>query len=124
MGVLARALCFAFATAAATDIDIATFDGATETTLKWREQNDPVMGGQSVGTFVVDTEKQVGTMNGTVKIVPYLGAAGVIQTIGTGSIQDISTCKNIVLNAMSQTAYAGFHVSLGSQANAYMPGKP
>merc|ERR1712110_1142075 len=94
-----RIVCILAASAVA-DINIATFDGVAGTTLKWREQNDPVMGGQSVGTFVVDTEKQVGTMNGTVKIVPYLGAAGVIQTIGTGSIQDISTCKNIVLNAM------------------------
>merc|ERR1712187_498817 len=56
--------------------------------------------------------------------LPGTTAPGVIRTIGTGSIQDISTCKNIVLNAMSRTAYAGYHVVIGSQANAHLPGTP
>merc|ERR1712232_1449883 len=35
-----------------------------------------------------------------------------------------STCKNIVLNVNSETAYPGYKISIGSHNNAYMPGKP
>merc|ERR1712110_653733 len=104
--------------------NLATFDGADGTTLNWHEQNDPVMGGQSIGTFVVDTNKQVGIMNGTVKVVPDLGAPGVIRGIASGNFNDVSTCKNIVLNVNSETAYPGYKVTIGSHNNAYMPGKP
>jgi len=121
--VRGRIACLCVAAAVA-DINIATFDGAAGTTIKWIFQGDPVMGGASVGTFVVDSEKQAGILNGSVKDIPGLGAPGVIRAIGTGSIADVSSCKNIVINAMSQTDYPGFHVSIGSQANAYMPGKP
>jgi hypothetical protein len=112
------------AASAVADINLATFDGADGTTLNWHEQNDPVMGGQSIGTFVVDTNKQVGIMNGTVKVVPDLGAPGVIRGIASGNFNDVSTCKNIVLNVNSETAYPGYKVTIGSHTNAYMPGKP
>jgi hypothetical protein len=116
-------LCI-LAAAVSADINIATFDGADGSTLKWVEQNDPVMGGQSIGTFVADTNKQVGIFNGTVKPIPSLGAAGVIQAIGSGNFADVSTCKNIVLNVNSKTAYPRYYVTIGSISNAKFPGTP
>jgi len=104
------------------DVEIATFDGAA--TLSWREQNDPVMGGGSVGTFTVDSANQVGIMNGTVVNVPKLGAPGFIEMIGTGTVKDISSCTDIVLNLKSSSAYEGYKAGFGSNANAHMPGKP
>lgn len=116
-----RFVCLLLVTAFA-DIEIATFDGAT--TLNWREQNDPVMGGGSVGTFTIDSVQKVGVMNGTVVNVPRLGAPGFIQAIGSGTVKDVSSCTNIVLNLKSSSAYTGYKCSFGSNANAHMIGKP
>jgi len=56
-------------------VDLVTFDGAAkETTWKWEEVNDPVMGGQSTGTFKVGAKTAV--FNGDCKIVPSLKAPG------------------------------------------------
>merc|ERR1712086_644200 len=39
--------------AASATINLATWDGASATTFKFTELNDPVMGGQSSGTFAI-----------------------------------------------------------------------
>lgn len=94
------------------DIMLATFDGPS---LKWTEQNDPVMGGKSIGTFVVDHVHKVGIFNGTCAIVPSLSAPGFITAIASGSTPDISSCKNLVLNVNSENDYKGFRVSFGNE---------
>lgn len=105
---------FAFVGLANGDITIATFDGAAATTQKWLEQNDPVMGGRSTGTFTVDSGNKVGVFNGTCAIVPFLKAPGFIKVSSTGSTPDVSKCKNLVLNVNSKTDYKGFRVSFST----------
>jgi peptide methionine sulfoxide reductase MsrB len=57
--------------------DLVTFDGMDkETNWKWEEVNDPVMGGQSTGTFKIDEQTGVATFHGDCKIVPSLKAPG------------------------------------------------
>lgn len=110
---------FALAGIANGDITIATFDGAAATTQKWQEQNDPVMGGRSTGTFRVDSGNQVGVFNGTCAIVPFLKAPGFIKVTSSGTTPDVSKCKNLVLNVNSKTDYKGFRVSF---SNDHYPG--
>lgn len=102
-------------TAAAGDIMLATFDGAQASTLKWKEMNDPVMGGKSTGTFTIDKDAKIGIFNGTCAIVPSLKAPGFITAVATGSTPDISACQNLVLNVNSGTTYTGFRVSFGNE---------
>jgi hypothetical protein len=105
--------------ASAADIMIATFDGAKATTQRWQEQNDPVMGGKSTGTFKIDGDEHVGIFNGTCAIVPFLKAPGFIKTVSSGPTPDVSSCKNLVLNVNSKTDYKGYKVSF---SNAHYPG--
>ena len=37
-------------------VDLVTFDGAKGTTYKWKDLNDPVMGGESSSTWTIDTQ--------------------------------------------------------------------
>merc|ERR1712190_655686 len=94
-------------------------DGMEGTTQKWLEQNDPVMGGQSTGTFTIDSTNKVGVFNGTCAIVPFLKAPGFIKAVSSGTTPDVSKCKNLVLNVNSKTDYKGFRMSFG---NAHYPG--
>eukprot|EP00930_Biecheleria_cincta_P017829 TRINITY_DN14070_c0_g1_i1.p1 TRINITY_DN14070_c0_g1~~TRINITY_DN14070_c0_g1_i1.p1 ORF type:complete len:212 (+),score=23.45 TRINITY_DN14070_c0_g1_i1:49-684(+) len=96
------------------DILIASFDGAAATTQEWTEQNDPVMGGKSTGTFSVDHHNQVGVFNGTCAIVPFLKAPGFIKVTSNGPTPDVSNCQNLVLNVNSRTKYTGFRVSFSN----------
>jgi hypothetical protein len=117
---MARVLSFlACASAAKADISIATFDGASGTTRKWKEMDDPVMGGRSKGSFTVDGESKVGVFNGTCAIVPSLNAPGFIKVVTNGATPDVSKCKSLVLNVNSETDYKGFRISF---SNAHYPG--
>jgi hypothetical protein len=62
----------------ASDITLVTFDGAT-TAREWRETNDPVMGGQSTGSFSVNSTSKLGVFDGQVNNVPSLKAPGFIK---------------------------------------------
>merc|ERR1719326_2102831 len=66
-------------------VDLVTFDGS-KTTLTFHEMNDPVMGGQSVGTFRVshDDGTSYGVFNGSVVNVPFLKAPGFIKATTAG----------------------------------------
>merc|ERR1719436_732153 len=77
------------------------------------------MGGRSTGTFTLDSEKQVGVLNGTCAIVPFLKAPGFIKVVSNGQTPDVSSCKNLVLNVNSASAYKGYRVSF---SNAHYPG--
>merc|ERR1711865_1300186 len=58
-------------------VRIAQFDGAKGLTHTWREENDPVMGGASTGTFSI--KDNVAVMDGSVNLIPRLQAPGFIQ---------------------------------------------
>jgi hypothetical protein len=113
--MLASVATLVGAASGSADILLATFDGAKGSTLTWAESDDPVMGGKSKGSFTIDKENKVGIFNGTCAIVPSLSAPGFIKVIATGSTPDVSSCKNLVLNVNSKTAYKGFRVSFGNE---------
>ena len=93
---------------------LVTFDGADGTTIKFDFEPDPVMvpyffiifckaklsaskhffcsfqGGASYGSWAVDSVNSIGIMNGTVAIVPFLGAPGFIKSVGDGHFNDVS----------------------------------
>ena len=69
-------LLFVLHPLAKAEVPIATFDGATGTTLAWAPANDPVMGGRSTSTFKVDADRKLGVWDGSVAIVPFLKAPG------------------------------------------------
>lgn len=103
---------------AAGELPLATFDGADDaTTRTWRQQNDPVMGGKSTGTFTV--QDSVGTMEGTCAIIPSLNAPGFIKTSTTDSKKypDVSNCAGLALTVRSTSTpaqYPGYRVSFGN----------
>jgi len=103
------------------NLPLATFDSAEEsTTHTWRQQNDPVMGGASSGSFSI--ADGVGIMNGTVAIIPRLGVPGFIkvQTTDAKGYPDVSGCEGLVLNVKSTStpaAYQGWRAAFGSDAS-------
>jgi transforming growth factor-beta-induced protein len=105
--------------AAGADITLASFGADDATFRAWKQQNDPVMGGKSSGTFSVSGE--VGTMKGTVADVPSLGAPGFIKATASASYADVSSCTGISLELQSTSnpdPYAGYRLSLGNDASA------
>lgn len=105
--------------AEANNIILASFEGAEGSTHSWREQNDPVMGGKSTGTFTI--ENNLGIFDGDVADVPFLHAPGFIKTTTTDSkpFPDISSCMSIDLEVRATGDYAGYRFSFG---NATAPG--
>merc|ERR1712072_1574713 len=77
----------------------------------WEEQNDPVMGGQSTGTFTI--KNSVGHFDGEVRDVPFLHAPGFIKVTSTDKKPwaDVSGCDAMVLNIQSNNTYAGLRLS-------------
>jgi uncharacterized surface protein with fasciclin (FAS1) repeats len=107
------------ASAAGADITLASFGAADATIQTWKEQNDPVMGGKSTGTFTVAGE--VGTMEGTVADVPSLSAPGFIKATASATYADVSSCTGISLEVQSSSdpdPYTGYRLSLGNDASA------
>lgn len=97
-------------------LDLATFDGSANE-HKFVELNDPVMGGQSTGTFTVNSDGKYGVLDGTVAIVPKLKAPGFVTAYADGSYPDASAMigGNFVLTVRSSTAnYTGFRFSFAS----------
>merc|ERR1719235_2501508 len=100
-------------------IDLATFDGETATTFTFVELNDPVMGGQSTGTWHVDATAREGIFDGEVKDVPSLKAPGFIKAAADGKFPDVSEFAdgNLVLTVRTSTPdYAGYRVTFTSGA--------
>merc|ERR1711957_213567 len=106
MGNMDRGLFVLSSVVAAKTVTLATFDGAKETSLTWKPVNDPVMGGQSVSTFSV--ESPLGIFEGEVKVVKFLGAAGFcnLETTGSISFPDVSGTDGITV-AAKQTLDGG-----------------
>merc|ERR1712166_314747 len=113
--------------ACAASVPLATFDDATGTSFEFVELNDPVMGGQSSGTFSVDTSGKFGVFDGEVKDVPSLKAPGFIKAAGSGTFPDASSMLggDLVLTVRSSTpSYAGFRIAFaaGTKAPSYACG--
>lgn len=106
--------------AAPQPITLVTFDGKEGTTHKFRELNDPVMGGQSNGSFTIDQSNSVGILDGFVNIVPKLNAPGFIEAWADDSgFVDASAAidGDLVLTVKSSTPeYRGFRVSFAAGA--------
>lgn len=95
------------------EIILATFDGEDrKTTRDWEQKNDPVMGGESTGTFTVDGG--IGHFQGEVVDVPFLAAPGFIkaQTVDMRKpFPDISSCNVIKLMVRAHEDYSGYRFS-------------
>lgn len=103
------------------DVTIDSFDPASHT---WMSVNDPVMGGQSSGSFTVRSADGVGVFAGEVRTVPSLDAPGFIaaRTPRTGSwFPDLRTCDGLRLRVRSGSAYAGYRLSFGTNFAGSMP---
>lgn len=81
----------------------------------WRQQNDPVMGGQSTGTFTIVDDR--GVFDGEVVDVPSLAAPGFIK-VGTTDrdigFPDISGCTGLGMKVRETDAYDGYRISVGT----------
>jgi len=105
------------ASANAAELKLATFDGADQTTVAWKDLNDPVMGGASTSTFKVTGDK-TGLFNGKVAIVSFLKAPGFAKIVGAKSdftFADITGYDNVALRVKSSTPdYKGFKVEFAA----------
>lgn len=96
-------------------LPLVTFDGAAGTTFKFKELNDPVMGGRSTGTWRVDTAGQFGVFDGEVVNVPSLSAPGFIKAAADGVFNDVSAtiAGSVSLKVRTSTPdYKGYRVTV------------
>merc|ERR1719405_112716 len=96
---------------------LVTFDGAADTSFKFTELNDPVMGGRSTGTWSLGDG--FGIMDGEVVDVPSLKAPGFIKAAADGKFPDVSDFidGSLVLTVRTSTPeYAGYRVTFVSGA--------
>ena len=103
----------------ATPGSLLTFDGAAGTTFKFEELNDPVMGGQSTGTWSLGSG--FGILDGEVVNVPALKAPGFIKAAADGKFPDISEFidGSMVLSVRTSTPdFAGYRVTFTSGATS------
>jgi uncharacterized surface protein with fasciclin (FAS1) repeats len=107
------------AMAGAASVTLASFGPSDATLRKWRETNDPVMGGKSSGKFTVTDG--IGTMEGTVAIVPSLNAPGFINVEAQGKYADVSSCAGVELDVRTTSdpeEYTGWRFSFGTDKSA------
>jgi hypothetical protein len=118
MKSLLSVFSFSVATAATTNdfVNLVTFDGAKETTAKrWQLTNDPVMGGVSNSTWVVDNVNQKGVWTGGVEIVPSLAAPGFCNLMtNAGQWPSAAGYTHMIIEAKSTIPYNGFKFSFGA----------
>ena len=99
--------------AAANGADVIVLEDFARPVHEWKEMNDPVMGGESRGTFSVVSG--VGVFRGHVVNVPFLQAPGFIQsrTIDHIPYPDVSSCQSLQLEVKAETDYDGYRFSFG-----------
>jgi hypothetical protein len=98
---------------------LVTFDGAAGTTFEFTALNDPVMGGQSTGTWSLGDG--FGILDGEVVDVPSLSAPGFIKAAADGKFPDVSSAfgGSLVLNVRTSTPeFAGYRVTFVSGATS------
>ena len=103
---------------------LVTFDGAEGSTFKFAEVNDPVMGGQSTGTWTLNQDDGFAIFDGEVLDVPKLKAPGFIKAYADGHFNDVSADIDGDLVLMVRTTtpdYAGFRITIvsGAVSSAY-----
>jgi len=108
--------------AAGVDVTLVSFSDVDGAVSSFTELNDPVMGGQSVGTWEVNGT--YGIFDGEVKDVPSLSAPGFIKAAADGTFNDASAAidGDLVLTVRTTTPeYKGFRVSFaaGTTSAAY-----
>lgn len=100
------------------DVLLATFDGDSDTSVEWHELNDPVMGGKSTGTAVLNASAKALVFDGEVVDVPSLKAPGFIATQSkVGHFHDASSAfgGDLILSVRSSTpGYTGFKVTFNA----------
>lgn len=103
------------ATTADGDASVISVEDFTNPRHKWKEMNDPVMGGKSTGTFAI--ENGVGAFLGEVVDVPFLQAPGFIQarTVDRAAhYPDLRACQGLQLTLTSDhPEYQGYRFSFG-----------
>merc|ERR1711937_293067 len=93
-------------------IPLVSFSGTGSKAHTWKANNDPVMGGQSYSTVVI--EHGVLNFTGACKIVPKLKAPGFITAVTSdGTWADVSSCSGLKIVAKAATAYKGYRISFG-----------
>lgn len=94
---------------------IENFNNPTHT---WETMNDPVMGGESNSTLVI--EEGIAIFEGNVVDVPFLREPGFI-TMRTqdGFFPDVSSCSGLKVRAKSPEIYGGYRISFGDR---HVPG--
>lgn len=102
-------------------VDIVTFDGENPvTTWKFREVNDPVMGGKSTGSF--DIVDNIAIFTGNCAIVPSLQAPGFCKAETTDIMlfgrkgMDVSGKSHAVMEVRSSIPYDGFKIAFTANA--------
>jgi len=113
--MLKIALVLGVAVTAAAETPLVTFDGVSNTTFTFKELNDPVMGGNSNGTW--EREPTYGVFDGVVVNVPSLKAPGFIKAAADGTFVDVSSELSGGLNLKVRSTtpeYAGFRVAFAS----------
>jgi len=114
--MIAIATLLLLGVASSTEVVLVQFPSAAH---KFKELNDPVMGGKSSGTWTVDTTNNVGVFDGEVVNVPSLKAPGFITAASNGKFPDASAMLggSFVLKVRSSTPdYKGFRFSFASGA--------
>merc|ERR1719210_3334453 len=87
---------------------ITLVDFAEDSNFRVFEQmNDPVMGGQSWGSFVLDEARGLGILQGRVNIVPSLNGPGFLVATSRNDYPDISSCQAIAITANASNTYSG-----------------
>lgn len=119
--MISRVLYLGVVAALAEDVKLATFNQEEKSYYKWSVQNDPVMGGQSTSTLVVDKKEHLAIFNGTCAIVPFLHAPGFCK-IATSILEkpfpDVSQFLNgsMKLRLRSTTpSFKGFKLDWGAK---------
>jgi len=104
-------VAFAGLAVIASGTDLVTFTD-TDTTFRFMELNDPIMGGRSRASWSVGDG--FGIMDGEVVEVPSLGAPGFVKAQATGKFANVSEFidGNLVLSVRSTTPeFAGYRVT-------------
>ena len=97
------------------EVPLVDFKGSDpKLTHTWKPNNDPVMGGQSYSTVVVQNE--VLNFTGKCAIVPSLQAPGFITAVNSDKAPwvDVSGCEGLKITSKSTIPYSGFRISFGN----------
>lgn len=96
------------------EIPLVTFDGVKETTRQWERSDDSMMGGSSFGTFQGGNGSAI--FEGECHAVPTPAKAPGWMSFQTkpSNIPPVNGCQGLKITARTNTHYAGFRLSFGT----------